>query len=100
MDSLLHLFRRLIQITARKLQQMDRIHYLKIFFAIFGLYIIWTTFRYTVLENQYYRELADKQQTITVKNPVSRGTIYSNNEPSGVFSTSTNLPDLAIDPQA
>lgn len=36
---------------------------------------------------------------ITVKNPVSRGTIYSNNTPSGVFATSTDLSDLAIDPK-
>jgi cell division protein FtsI/penicillin-binding protein 2 len=79
---------------------LDRIHYLKIAFAVFGMYIVWTTFKFTVLEHQYYRGLADKQQTITVKNPVSRGTIYSNNEPAGVFSTSTNLPDLAVDPQA
>lgn len=36
---------------------------------------------------------------MTVKNPVSRGTIYSNNDPAGVFATSTDLSDLAIDPK-
>ncbi len=100
MESAIRIFRRFSQIVVRKFQYLERIHYLKIVFAFFGLYIVWTTFKYTVLENQYYRELADKQQTITVKNPVSRGTIYSNNDPAGVFSTSTNLPDLAVDPQA
>lgn len=44
--------------------------------------------------------MADRQQTITVKNPVSRGTIYTNNDPVGVFATSTDLPDLAVDPKA
>ncbi len=69
-------------------------------FVAFGLLILWTTFKYTVLEVDYYKGLADKQQTITVKNPVSRGTIYSSNDPAGVFATSTDLPDLAIDPKA
>lgn len=72
METVIHIFRRLFQLFLRKLKYLDRIHYLKIAFAVFGLYIIWTTFTYTVLENQYYRQLADKQQTITVKNPVSR----------------------------
>jgi cell division protein FtsI/penicillin-binding protein 2 len=73
-----------------------------VFFAFFafGLFIIWTTFRYTVLDFHYYKALADKQQTTVVKNPVSRGTIYSNNSPEWVFATSTDLPDMAVDPQA
>jgi len=100
MESAIHILRKISQLTRKKLQTLERIHYLTLAFLFFGLYIIWTTFKYTVLENQYYKGLADKQQTITVKNPVSRGAIYSNNEPAGVFATSTNLPDIAIDPQA
>ncbi len=100
METAIHTLRRFFLHLLRNIQYLDRIHYLKIAFAVFGMYIVWTTFKFTVLEHQYYRGLADKQQTITVKNPVSRGTIYSNNEPAGVFSTSTNLPDLAVDPQA
>lgn len=72
MDSVMYTIHRWFQITLRKFQYLERIHYLKIAFAVFGIYIIWTTFKYTVLENQYYKALADKQQTITVKNPVSR----------------------------
>jgi len=68
-------------------------------FALFALLIIWIAFKYTVLEYGYYKGLADKQQMITVRSPVSRGTIYSNNSPAGVFATSTDLSDLAIDPQ-
>lgn len=100
METAIHILRRFFQLTLGNVQYLERIHVLKIVFSVFGLYIVWATFKYTVLEHQYYRELADKQQTITVKNPVSRGTIYSNNEPAGVFSTSTNLPDVAVDPQA
>jgi cell division protein FtsI/penicillin-binding protein 2 len=51
-------------------------------FVLFAILIIWTAFKYTVLEYTYYKDLADKQQTMTVKNPVSRGTISSNNTPA------------------
>ncbi|HRI35695.1 MAG TPA: hypothetical protein PK765_01095 [bacterium] len=33
-----------------------------------------------------------------VTDPVSRGTIFSNNSPEGIFAMSTSLPDLAVDP--
>jgi cell division protein FtsI/penicillin-binding protein 2 len=100
MQPLLFLLHRLFQALKRYLGTFERTQYLKLAFFLFGLLIVWTTFKYTVLEFSYYRSLADAQQTITVKNPVSRGTIYSNNEPPGVFATSTDLPDLAVDPQA
>lgn len=89
----------LINFLIVRLSHIDRIRMVFLVFVIFALLIIWTTFKYTVLEYSYYKGLADKQQMITVKNPVSRGTIYSNNEPAGVFATSTDLSDLAIDPQ-
>lgn len=72
----------------------------RLFVFAYALFVVWTTFKYSVLEYDYYKGLADKQQTVTVKNPVSRGTIYSNNDPIGVFATSTDLPDLAVDPKA
>lgn len=78
----------------------DRIEIIAAAFFLYALFVIWTAFKYSVVQYDYYRNLADKQQTITVKNPVSRGTIYSNNDPVGVFATSTDLPDLAIDPKA
>lgn len=86
--------------TYSVLARADRIELVAYLFFAYALFVIWTTFRYSVLEYDYYKGLADKQQTVTVKNPVSRGTIYSNNDPIGVFSTSTDLPDLAIDPKA
>lgn len=86
--------------TYSVLARADRIELVAYLFFAYALFVIWTTFRYSVLEYDYYKGLADKQQTVTVKNPVSRGTIYSNNDPIGVFATSTDLPDLAIDPKA
>lgn len=89
----------LIHLVLVRLSVIDRVRMVFFGFLLFGLLIIWTTFKYTVLEYGYYKNLADKQQMMTVKNPVSRGTIYSNNDPAGVFATSTDLSDLAIDPQ-
>lgn len=86
--------------TYSVLARADRIEIVAYLFFAYALFVIWTTFRYSVLEYDYYKGLADKQQTVTVKNPVSRGTIYSNNDPIGVFATSTDLPDLAVDPKA
>lgn len=82
-----------------RLAHLDRIRMVFLAFAFFACVIVWTMFKYTVLEYGYYKGLADKQQMVTVKNPVSRGTIYSNNDPAGVFATSTDLSDLAIDPK-
>jgi cell division protein FtsI/penicillin-binding protein 2 len=90
----------LIGILISRLSHIDRVRMVFVTFVIFALLIIWTTFKYTVLEYSYYKQLADKQQMITVKNTVSRGTVYSNNVPAGVFATSTDLSDLAIDPKA
>jgi stage V sporulation protein D (sporulation-specific penicillin-binding protein) len=96
MEKKLNHFINLLLIRA---SQVDRVRMVFFAFASFALLIIWTTFKYTVIEHDYYKALADKQQMMTVKNPVSRGTVYSNNDPAGVFATSTDLSDLAIDPK-
>jgi len=73
------------------------------FFFVFFLAIIWETFSYTVLNYNFYTDLAYKQQVGEVKVPVTRGTIYSapnlSIQDGTVFSTSVDLNDLAIDPQ-
>ncbi len=83
----------------RYLEGFERTHVILGLFAAYAFFIIFTAFRYTVVDHDYYQWLADRQQTIEVKNSVSRWTIYSNNKPAWVFSTSTDLSDLAIDPQ-
>ena len=65
-----------------RISRIERVRVVFFAFAIFAAFIISIAFKYTVLEYSYYKELADKQQMMTVKNPVSRGTIYSNNEPA------------------
>lgn len=65
-----------------RLSQMGRVRIVFLLFALFALFIVWTTLKYTVLEHTYYKGLANKQQMVTVKNPVSRGTVYSNNTPA------------------
>lgn len=89
----------LLNFLIARFSSIDRVRVVFFAFALFAFLIIWTAFKYTVLEYPYYKGLADKQQMVTVKNPVSRGTIYSNNEPAWVFATSTDLSDLAIDPK-
>jgi cell division protein FtsI/penicillin-binding protein 2 len=70
-----------------------------ILFFAYAFFILITAFRYTVIDHDYYQNLADRQQTIEVKNTVSRGSILSANKPAGVFATSTDLSDLAVDPK-
>lgn len=90
----------ILHAAGKKIAHTDRMGMVAYAFFAYALFIAFTGFRYSVLDYDYYRTLAEKQQTITVKNPVSRGSIYSNNDPIGVFATSTDLPDLSVDPQA
>ncbi|EKE26285.1 MAG: hypothetical protein ACD_4C00344G0005 [uncultured bacterium (gcode 4)] len=88
-----------INLFLRKIEILDRQKIVFFAFVWICLIIVLTTFKYTVSEYEYYKALADRQQTTVVKNPVSRWTIYSNNDPIWVLATSTDLSDLAIDPQ-
>ncbi len=69
------------------------------FFLIFALIIIFKVFSYTVLDYDFYKELANKQQIWEKTLPVTRWTIYSSVWSGTVFWTSIDLNDLAIDPQ-
>jgi cell division protein FtsI/penicillin-binding protein 2 len=42
--------------------------------------IIQALFSFTVLNHDYYKNLADQQQTSQTKTPTTRGAIYSANE--------------------
>lgn len=73
------------------------------FFALFYFAIIWETFSYTVINHDFYDDLAYNQQVWEIEIPVTRGSIYSFpsiqwKDPT-VFSTSVDLNDIAIDPQ-
>lgn len=69
------------------------------FFVIFIFAILKETFSYTVINYDFYEELAYNQQVWEVEIPVARGTIFSSTGSGTVLSTSVDLNDLAIDPQ-
>lgn len=83
----------------RHILSLDRIGILWYIGLIYVLFLLSTTFGYTVLDHDFYAEKAKDQQTMILKNPASRGSIYSSDESlHGAFSVSTNLGNLAIDP--
>jgi len=67
-------------------------------FFVFFLVIIVKVFTYTILDHDFYKKIADKQQIWEVKVPVTRGSILSANGEGTILATSVNLNDLAIDP--
>lgn len=86
------------------IDKYPREYYVFGFFLLFFLAIVWQTFSYTVLNHNFYQELADKQQTGKVQIPVTRWTVYASTfSPEGesytVFANSVDLNDIAIDPQ-
>jgi len=93
----------LIKICSEFLANIPREYFAATFFIVFFFAIIWETFSYTVVNHEFYEDLAESQQTWELEIPVTRGTIYT--APSAamsdwtVYSTSVDLLDLAIDPQ-
>lgn len=77
-----------------------REYYFFAFFCICSLFIISKVFSYTVLNHEYYKKLADKQQLWKIVIPVNRWTIYaSTNSSPTILATSLSLNDLAVDPE-
>lgn len=81
------------------IKKCSKIHIIASFFLLFWLVIIFKIFSYTVLDYDFYKNLADKQQIWKVTVPVTRGSIYSAWDNETVLWTSLNLYDLAIDPK-
>ncbi len=70
------------------------------FFVLSWFIILFKIFSYTVINYDYYKKLADKQQLWKIVIPVNRGTIYaSTNSSPTILATSLSLNDLAIDPE-
>lgn len=80
------------------LSRIGRLEGVSIFFLVLFFVLFLATFQYTIVDGAYYRDLADRQQTMKITNNVSRGAIYTSNDPVGVLATSANLPDLSVDP--
>jgi len=73
------------------------------FFIVFFFAIIIETFSYTVINYDFYKGLAERQQTGELEIPVTRWNIYTSKSKTmsegTVYGTSVDLMDLAIDPQ-
>ncbi len=67
------------------------------FFVLFIFSIVTKTFSYTVVNKDFYSDLANKQQLWEIDTPVSRGNIYFADGKS-LMATSVSLNDLSIDP--
>lgn len=72
---------RILEFLIRYVRYMPRIMVVWYFFLGYFLWIIGTIFAYTVLGHNFYTSLADRQQTMILRNPTSRGTIYSVGNP-------------------
>ena len=83
----------------KKLAKLNRLYYIAAFFVIFSLIIVQKLFSNTVINHDFYQELADNQQIWKVTVPVTRGTVYSATNWGTILGTSLNLFDIAIDPQ-
>ena len=89
----------LINRLVRYTTHLDRIAILWYILVAGACIILFTTFRYTVLDHTYFTRAAEKQQKATIRNPVSRGNILSSSASlHGILAVSTNLGTLAIDP--
>jgi cell division protein FtsI/penicillin-binding protein 2 len=86
----------MIKKVKRFLKRLTREQIVFWFFILWALIIMSKVFSYTILNYDFYKELADKQQIWKVEIPVTRWDIYSSNNTS--FARSVNLNDLAIDP--
>lgn len=80
------------------LSQYPREYYVFSFFGIFLFFIISKLFSFTIINSEYYKTLALRQQTSKTLLQVSRWNIYSSNEKWKVLATSVDLDDLAVDP--
>lgn len=94
MDKILKIFDKI----SNYFSQIPREKIVYSFFWVLLLAVVYNLFELTVLNHNYYKNLADRQQTSQIKTPTSRWNIYSSNEKWKVLATSVYLNDLAIDP--
>ncbi len=92
-------FERIIHFLYNYFRSLDRIGIIWYVGIIYVVFLLFTTFRFTVLDHEFYAAKAKDQQTMILKNPASRGSIFSSEDSlHGAFGVSTNLGNLAIDP--
>lgn len=91
---------KLYNIIIKKISNFNEKNYIFLFFLLATLIIIWKLFSYTILNNDFYTQLADNQQIWEITVPVTRWTIYSKESSTTIMWTSLNLYDVAVDPQS
>lgn len=94
----MHKYYKILLKTKHIFDKYPREYYIFIFFGVFLSLIISKLFSFTVINSEYYKDLANRQQTSKTLVQVSRWNINSSNEKWKVLATTVNLNDLAIDP--
>ena len=94
-----HALEHIITLIYHHFRRLDRIGIIWYIGIIYTIFLLGMTFKHTVVNGEFYKKIAYDQQTMVLRNPVSRGSIYSSEESlRWVLSVSTNLGNLAIDP--
>lgn len=75
-----------------------RLYIVVLIFLWFLILAILKLFEFTVINWEYYKGLADRQQLSKTEEPTPRWNIYSNNKEWNTLASSVYLYDLAIDP--
>lgn len=92
-------FEHLINLTYRYFRSLDRIGIIWYVAIGYIFLLLITAFGFTVVNHAFYAGKAKDQQTMVLRNPASRGSIFSSDDSlHGAFAVSTNLGNLAIDP--
>lgn len=82
----------------RYFKSLDRIGKMWYVVLFVSFILIFSLFSFTIINHDFYKNLADKLQRTTISNPVSRGSVSSSDEAvSGVLAVSTDLGTLAVD---
>lgn len=83
----------------RYFKNLDRVGKTWYVLILCAIILIFSLFKFSILNHEFYTNLANYYQKTTVKNSISRGTITSSEDSlKGTVAVSTNLGTLAIDP--
>jgi cell division protein FtsI/penicillin-binding protein 2 len=72
-----HTIEHLITLIYHHFRRLDRIGMVWYIGIIYTVFLLAMTFKYTVINGEFYKKVAYDQQTMILRNPVSRGSIYS-----------------------
>lgn len=70
----------LITVLYHHFRRLDRISIIWYIGILYTLFLLGMTFKYTVINGEFFQKVAYDQQTMVLRNPVSRGSIYSSED--------------------